>query len=36
LLIPHIQSISEDEIVFRPSVTEVENEFDSYLIDHYS
>lgn len=31
----HIESISEEAVVFRPSVFEIANEFDRYLVEHY-
>lgn len=34
-IIPHVKSISENEIVFAPSSSEVSDGFDSYLIEHY-
>ena len=34
-VIPHVKSISENEIVFAPSSSKVSDGFDSYLIEHY-
>ncbi len=34
-IIPHIQEISDQKIVFRATIDEVEDIFDEYLIDHY-
>lgn len=34
-ILPHVNSISEKEIVFAPSSSAVSDGFDSYLIEHY-